>query len=225
MNKLNHLFTLENVSQENAQKLFSDKAIELFEHCSIKQGKVEYKFLEVEFYFWSETHQDNRYTDKKDDKKRDKDLIYKRSNIEPAQYFIHNSGMDLCLKSEKAYGGILIRTLLRIDENGRKSVVLGPLGCCDAIINYTGGTSQVYPVLTYNEIADANVKLGEATRCNLPNECPMKDSLYCFYNKAYHVDKNKWEIESQVLERYDPRTGKLSEDNYTAKPWKREVIH
>ena len=54
MDKINSLFTIGNVNEDNAQKIFADIATELFEHCFIKQGEaVKYKFLEVEFYFWS----------------------------------------------------------------------------------------------------------------------------------------------------------------------------
>ena len=61
MDKINSLFTIGNVNEDNAQKIFADIATELFEHCFIKQGEaVKYKFLEVEFYFWSEAHKDNK---------------------------------------------------------------------------------------------------------------------------------------------------------------------
>lgn len=61
MDKINSLFTIGNVNEDNAQKIFTDIATELFEHCFIKQGEaVKYKFLEVEFYFWSEAHKDNK---------------------------------------------------------------------------------------------------------------------------------------------------------------------
>ena len=52
MDKINSLFTIGNVNEDNAQKIFADIATELFEHCFIKQGEaVKYKFLKLNFTF------------------------------------------------------------------------------------------------------------------------------------------------------------------------------
>ena len=113
MDKINSLFTIGNVNEDNAQKIFADIATELFEHCFIKQGEaVKYKFLEVEFYFWSEAHKDNKLDN---EGKKEVPFVYPRNNTQPAQYLVHASGMDLCFKSDNGYGGILIRSLLRIE--------------------------------------------------------------------------------------------------------------
>lgn len=61
--------------------------------------------------------------------------------------------MDLCFKSDNGYGGILIRSLLRI-EGKEQSVVTGPWDCCYALINYMGGSENVFPKLTYGEEKD-----------------------------------------------------------------------
>lgn len=212
MERINSLFTIENVN-EDAYKTFMRKATDLFEHCCIKQGEnVTYKFLEVEFYFWSETHKDN---------KSNKPFVYPRNNTKPAQYLIHGSGMDICLKSNHGYGGILIRSLLRI-EGDKQSVVTGPWDCCDALINYTGGTDNVFPILTYVEEKDKNVELGTAKRYNA-QDATMRDEPYCFYNNKY-VKGGQWSsIDSgQELERYNPCTRETVKNAYSPKPWNRE---
>ncbi len=52
--------------------------------------------------------------------------------------------------SDNGYGGILIRSLLRI-EGKEQSVVTGPWDCCYALINYMGGSENVFSKLTYGE--------------------------------------------------------------------------
>lgn len=159
MDKINSLFTIGNVNEDNAQKIFADIATELFEHCFIKQGEaVKYKFLEVEFYFWSEAHKDNKLDN---EGKKEVPFVYPRNNTQPAQYLVHASGMDLCFKSDNGYGGILIRSLLRI-EGKEQSVVTGPWDCCYALINYMGGSENVFPKLTYGEEKDTQVELETA---------------------------------------------------------------
>ena len=39
MDKINSLFTIGNVNEDNAQKIFADIATELFEHCFINKAK------------------------------------------------------------------------------------------------------------------------------------------------------------------------------------------
>ena len=131
--------------------------------------------------------------------------------------------MDLCFKSANGYGGILIRSLLRIKGENR-SVVTGPWDCCDAIINYTGGASCVFPKLTYKEETDSLVELDFAKRFNVPDSSSMKEALYCFYNKAYQHPSGKWGLKEsgQPLLRYNPSTLELIDNTYSSKPWNRK---
>lgn len=126
MSHLDKIFSIKNVTDDNADEQLSVIAKRNFEHCHINLDGVIYKFLEIEFYFWSSTHEDNKLDGKP--------FVYKRCNPEPAQYFIHSSGIDLCLKSDSGFGGILIRSLLRIVGEKVESVVTGPIACCDALI-------------------------------------------------------------------------------------------
>ena len=218
MDKINSLFTIGNVNEDNAQKIFTDIATELFEHCFIKQGEaVKYKFLEVEFYFWSEAHKDNKLDN---EGKKEVPFVYPRNNTQPAQYLVHASGMDLCFKSDNGYGGILIRSLLRI-EGKEQSVVTGPWDCCYALINYMGGSENVFSKLTYGEEKDTKVELETAIRHNVPVGSSMKNAPYCFYNKKYMHKSGKWGFEDVELKRYNPSTRKSVANTYSIKPWNR----
>lgn len=128
MSHLDKIFSIENLTDDNADEQLSVIAKRNFEHCHINLDGVIYKFLEIEFYFWSSTHEDNKLDGKS--------FVYKRCNPEPTQYIIHRSGIDLCLKSDSGFGGILIRSLLRIVGEKVESVVRCPIDCSDALINY-----------------------------------------------------------------------------------------
>ena len=54
----NVLENVHNLTESNANEIFEDIAKQLFRGFCIKQGCVEYRFLEVEFYYFSLEHKD-----------------------------------------------------------------------------------------------------------------------------------------------------------------------
>lgn len=218
MERIKDLFTINDIhiEENDATKCFKAKAKELFEHCYFQQGEVVFSFLEIEFYYHSEKH--------KDDKKDGTPFVYSRKKgARPAQFFIHSSGLDLCFSSEDGFGGILIRSLLRIDNN-QMSVVTGPWDCMDALFDYTGGVDNIYPRLLYTDEA-TTVNLGMARRANVPNGCQMGKRHYCFYDKNYQRADGKWgekDAESP-FRRFSAKDAELIDNKYTQKPWNRTV--
>jgi hypothetical protein len=106
------LKTLFDLRDDHPESRFEEIAKILFQEYHIQKGTDTYDFLEIEFYYYTEAHKDV--------------ITYPRTS--PAgKWFFHKSGVDITLASEpgKAYGGILIRSLLK---NGEK-VIAGPLKC------------------------------------------------------------------------------------------------
>lgn len=108
---------------EGIDKIFDAIAKKLFNEYHIKKGDSIYDFLEIEFYYYDEKHEDI--------------ITYPRT-IGKGKWFFHNSGMDisfesLCVKGfnkkseadNNFFGGILIRSLVK---NGTE-VITGPQKC------------------------------------------------------------------------------------------------
>lgn len=223
MKKLASLFSLETFDESKIDDFFADIAEELFKHYCIKLGNVTYSFLEIECYYWSEHHQDNR--------KDGKPFVYERINERPCSFISHSSGMDLCFKSsDKQYGGILIRALKRT-EGDDETILPGPWDCHDALINYSDGVTfdssleevlKAFPILLYNNEADTNVDIKKAIRCGVPDDSNYKDALYCFYNAKCITEDGKWGMKDP-WKRFNPRTKKVEKNTYTKVPWKRLI--
>lgn len=186
---------------ESAQAVFYNIAKQLFQHYYIEQGDVKYLFLEIEFYYHSRVHPDHI-------------KVYDRKCDEAGKFLIHSSGVDICFENkDEAYGGILLRHLLRIDKDGNRSVVAGPWDCCLALFNYTDKDNA--PILRWQEKTDYMAEVKETTRYNAGDTAATK---YCFYNKAYHNQENDhWTIDC----RYDPIMKNHNKRPYLSIcPWK-----
>ncbi len=110
------------------QNKFKGIAKKLFDNYGIKCGNKIFRFAEIEFYYYN-----------KKEKWQDKwntATYYRDKNA--GELFFHYSGVDICFQSdsENEFGGILIRSLVEIDENGN-SVALhqGPMICANLMLN------------------------------------------------------------------------------------------
>lgn len=202
-------------NEYEAQGVFKAMAEELFRKYRIVQGDVRYRFLELEFYYFSDTHQDIK-TD-------GEPFVYKRFCDRPGCFFIHPSGLDICFKTimngdeAVSYGGILIRSLLRIGAKpDDRSVISRPWACMDALFNYTD--SGTFPRIEEADEPDKNVRVEAARRYN-DTPCKLKRP-YCFYDSQYHEDKYNWTFQGRKLPEYDPVT-KNHKTGYSPKPWNR----
>lgn len=226
MDKLKSLFSLKNINNTNIEIFFNEIAFELFEHYSIKFGNITYKFLEIECYYWSDKHKDNRADG-------NTPFVYKRINEIPCAFLSHGSGMDICFKStENQYGGILIRALKRIvdDKEDEATVIPGPWDCRDTLINYSGGMidnssieeiKNAYPILTYNEKIDTDVEIKRVPRYGVPIGSAYERNLYCYYNHKFKSNNNKWGNNEIDYPRYLPTTQTEEKNKYFNVPWNR----
>lgn len=208
----------ENLDEQSVEQEFRNIAEYLLGNCYIKQDDIEYRFLEVEFYYYSKLHQDVK-------EKNGQPFVYPRQCNKAGAFFMHSSGLDICFKSiilddnKFLYGGgILLRSLLRIDPQDKSMmVVTGPWDCCDALFNYTSEGN--FPTIEKKEECD-EVDLKSVRRYN-DKECSMKRN-YCFYNNNYHKDESHWtDTDGNILKRYNSVTRKAKSE-YGAKPWNRK---
>lgn len=199
----------------DAQEVFQTIANELFTNFCIKQGEdVTYKFLEVEFYYHSPKHKDDKEKDGKMET-----FVYRRNADRHGVFFLHDSGVDMCFANKgESYGGILIRSLLRIEKGRKEMVVTGPWDCCDALFNYTDG--ERFPIIQRMDEPLETVKPKATRRYNADKaNAVMADELYCFYDDRF-VFGNDWGNGFEIYERYDATT-KGVKSKYNAKPWGR----
>lgn len=199
------------MAEDEAQGIFSEVAEFLFTKCMIKKGDEIFRFLEIEFYYNNPNHVDT--------------FVYKgRQCHVPGAFLIHDSGVDICFANQNndtAYGGILLRHLLRTDKDGTRSVVTGPWNCCDALFNYTDG--KTFPRLCLADQPYTHVDLHTTIRCNAGGNRP--DAPYCYYDKQFvRTDVNKWGEANIKFPRFNPTTLGTAVNTYTARPWLRQTI-
>ena len=127
------------------QKFFDEVAKYLFGNVAIVFGPepdgTKYYFAEIEFYYKNEKAKEI-VIKPKDDKEKEKTVessfyscTYKRKR-EAGKLFWHYSGIDICFNStENNYGGILIRSLIKIVKGAQPELIAGPLRCANELMN------------------------------------------------------------------------------------------
>lgn len=96
---------------------FARIAESLFKNFVIKSAGNTYRFVEIEFYLNVTDNPENPVT-------------YFRGDTQSGEWYIHYSGFDLCLESDKSwYGGILIRSVKEGDYIDGEGFIYGPLKC------------------------------------------------------------------------------------------------
>lgn len=102
----------------NSEKL-KTCAEKLMNECCIIKDKTHYQIAEIEFYYYSSQHPDI--------------ITYPRV-CSKGLWFFHQSGVDITIDSSKVeYGGILIRSIIRQDEERKK--ICGPQNCVNELFN------------------------------------------------------------------------------------------
>ena len=128
------------------QKFFDKVAKYLLGNVAIVFGPepdgTKYYLTEIEFYYKNEKAKERviKVIDK--GKKEEKEVessfyscTYKRCR-KAGSLFWHYSGIDICFDSNKNnYGGILIRSLIKIAKGGQRELIAGPLRCANELMN------------------------------------------------------------------------------------------
>ena len=99
-----------NATQKEIEKFMRD----LLENYVLEVAGKQFAFAEIEIYTSADKN------------------TYKRVSS-AGDIFFHNFGFDICFKSSKgAYGGVLVRSLLRLSDH---EIINGPHRCANTILN------------------------------------------------------------------------------------------
>lgn len=179
--------------------LFDEIADFLLNKCIIRVGDKNYRLLEIEFYLCSSSHQDL--------------ITYPRNDEKGGNWFFHQSGVDICFKSscmpasedgkyclsnDNRFGGILIRSMIEIDDKmnylpkSEPKPIHGPMKCMDALFKTFGALDD-----NRNEsqipFIDECFSLSEETVMKTQRHIPIKNTAE---DKIKSILKNKYEDES-----------------------------
>lgn len=144
------------LSECELHEKFQSIAKTLFSDYYIEKNGTKYYFMEIEFYYYSHNH---------------KDFITYPRYAKAGDWFFHASGVDLCFDSNLEYdendkiisdlskahfGGILIRSLRKVDKDGDTKYLTGPHKCCYDLFDRFSAIDDTftYPIIKKKEKAD-----------------------------------------------------------------------
>ena len=163
---------------------------------------TKYIPIEIEFYYHSP-----RLPFKQDENYEKDHITYPRDIQDSGKLLYHYSGIDICFKSKNCkkerpeFGGILIRSLLKIkDNNEEKEIIYGPLCCKDVLLN----EAKEFPSLEYPADKRNEYNLIASTRVGISNE--NTDLNLRYYAKEY-----KTKEKASVSKRWAYKNGDIHE--------------
>ena len=171
----------ENSSVDVIESTFSEIANVLLFQRYIKTEHVNYRILEIEFYFKNKHHEDDVTLDR---------------TAEAGMWWLHDWGVDISFKSveKKFYGGILIRSIIPFKDNNdqidEKEVISGPRNCCWELFYASALESNMAPQIVI--LDDDNIFGGEMekTKRYIKGRKTKKvDGDYRFYVKGLKIKK------------------------------------
>ncbi len=167
-------------STDDIKTTFSEIAKILLSRCYIHTANGDYRLLEIEFYFYNNTHRD--------------DTTIERTE-KAGMWWLHDWGVDISFESKseckekKYYGGILIRSIANLNTN---EVICGPKNCCWTLF-YSSALEQNMSPQIVNHSGDCNFggSICQKTRY-IPGKNKGIDNAYRFYIKdiKLNIDKN-----------------------------------
>ena len=184
------------IYSENASKLFSSIAKLLLNKCVVRVGKKNYRLLEIEFYLYSSTHPDM--------------ITYPRTAEKGGNWFFHQSGVDIsfnsyckpasedgkyCLNSDNRFGGILIRSMVEVDDKmnylPKSKPIHGPMKCMDVLFKKFGAldcnrdTDQIPYVDLCSSLKEEKVM---KTQRYIPIKNTAEDKIKSILHYTYNDD-------------------------------------
>jgi len=155
-----------NASFEEVQNRFYTLANKLLNDYEILKNNEAYDFLEIEFYFTNEAHEDP--------------TVYVRKSA-AGKWLFHEYGVDINFESDEMhYGGILIRSL-----SNSKQIINGPFKVCDLLFSDIDidGETKTLPVI--RKKAHPNSVIPRAIqRFDIPDA-----RKYRYYNSSISFEK------------------------------------
>ena len=169
---------LNGLAKDDLQERFEQLAKSLFEDFAIQCGDKQFRFAEIEFYYYKKGEWNEDWNKE----------TYPRNNKQAGELFFHYSGVDLCFRSyynktSAEFGGILIRSLLDGNE-----ILAGPLYCANMMLNTCQNSMP--------KLVDAEHKaflINSAKRCNIKSDNQATMDLYlCYYADSQDNIKLDW---------------------------------
>jgi hypothetical protein len=140
------------ITKETIKASFDKIAESLFNNYRLKVNESYYRLLDIEFYYYAEDSYKDVYTHKHDEQ------------LKPGKWYFHGSGIDITIGNEKHHGGILIRAIARISEQGDpnkyfiEKEIHGPLNVKTEICaNLYGAFEEKANVFQLEDIADKEI--------------------------------------------------------------------
>lgn len=162
------------IDPNNPESSFKRIAEKLLNHNVLVCGENTYRICEIEFYFKADFHDDS-YTHCHEQQKTS------------GKWYQHGSGLDITIGNREACGGILIRAIQKIDDNGDDILdgyTYGPLKTLQALMASFKSIAKHQVTFGLEEFEFANKqRVLSAQRVGLnPNLNPdMHKKMYRFF--------------------------------------------
>ena len=125
------------------QEFFDEVAKYLLGNVAIVFGPesdgTKYYLAEIEFYYKNEKAKEIVIKSSEDNKKKVESSFYSctyKRIREAGLLFWHYSGIDICFSSsDNNYGGVLIRSLIKMVNGSEPELIAGPLRCANELMN------------------------------------------------------------------------------------------
>lgn len=125
------------------QEFFDEVAKYLLGNVAIVFGPepdgTKYYLAEIEFYYKNEKAKEIVIKSSEDKKKKVESSFYSctyKRIREAGLLFWHYSGIDICFSSsDNNYGGVLIRSLIKMVNGSEPELIAGPLRCANELMN------------------------------------------------------------------------------------------
>ena len=168
----------ENSHEDKIKSTFERIAYLLLFRSHIKTNDGNYRLLEIEFYFKNGNHEDE---------------VTIGRDEQPGMWWLHDWGVDVTFKSEdkeKKYGGgILIRTIVSLDED-TDTVVCGPQKCTWELFYASALTAGMSPCIEMNNGGEVYPGEMAKTKRFITGKTKKVDGDYRFYVKGLEILKN-----------------------------------
>lgn len=180
---------------------------ELFCNYCIKCGNKTFRFAEIEFYFYEKGKWQDKWNTA---------TYYRDKNA--GELFFHYSGVDICFQSylekdlKNKFGGILIRSLVEVDDKGNYVALhKGPLFCTNLMLNYCKEkmpfiSDEVDPIDYNDNMIQADLRFGVDNESQEDEK--NKNLQLCFFINQYKDAIWEWNGATETLS-WDKKSGEL----------------
>ena len=182
MGNLNDLLSELNATSSEAdiKRVFEEIAEILLFNSHIETATGKYRILEIEFYFKNDNHKDN--------------ITIARTEYS-GMWWLHDYGVDLTFESDETknfYGGILLRSMISINENDNNNEFYGPRICCWELFYSSALEKNSTPHIIINDKKnsfDGTLEKTQRyiTRKPKPEDGNYRNSPYRFYVKGLNL--------------------------------------